>query len=251
MLHIVIPARYGSSRLSGKPLLMIAGMTMIERVYRQAEQSEVGDVHVATDDQRIFDAVERFGGSAIMTRTDHASGTDRLAEVCELKNWSDDDIVLNLQGDEPLMPSEVIRYLAELSAETDAGLSTLATPIHDTHDAFNPNVVKVVLDAQGKALYFSRATIPWYRDQYPVADSHDIKQTPSLRHLGMYAYRVSALKRILTLPACKLETAESLEQLRPLYHGMSIQVGVIEEAPAHGVDTPEDLQRVEALLKNN
>lgn len=254
MIHIVIPARYGSSRLPGKPLRLIKGMTMIERVYRQAEKTDVDSIWVATDDDRIQTAVEAFNGRVIMTDSNHASGTDRLAEVCALNKWDDDDIVVNVQGDEPLMPPEIITLLAQLASDTQAGMCTLATPVVSKHDLLNPNVVKVVLDDNDYACYFSRATIPWYRDQYDskwLNDTDDAtlpSGTSALRHLGMYAYRVKTLKAITQLTECPLEKAEALEQLRPLYHGISIKVGTVQEAPAHGVDTEEDLIRVEALL---
>lgn len=258
-IHIVIPARYNSSRLPAKPLKLIAGTSMIERVYQQAQKADINSIHVATDDQRILEAVHTFSGQAIMTREDHISGTDRLAEVAELMQWDDDDIVINLQGDEPMMPPEVIQFIAKLASETDAGISTLASPINSFADIFNPHIVKVVMDATGKAQYFSRAPIPWDRDSFSFTtyDIHDDTQekqsrTPHYRHLGMYAYRVKTLKQIPTLPPCEQEQLESLEQLRPLYNGIAIQVGIIQNPPEHGVDTEADLQRVElAIIANN
>ncbi|HEC04869.1 MAG TPA: 3-deoxy-manno-octulosonate cytidylyltransferase [Thiothrix sp.] len=249
-LHIVIPSRYNSSRLPGKPLKLIAGKTMIERVYQQAVKSGIESICVATDDVRIQKAVEDFGGQVVMTREDHQSGTDRLAEVSEKQGWDDDDVVINLQGDEPLMPPEVIQFLADIAVKTDAGISTLATPIWTMDDVFNPNIVKVVMDATGKAHYFSRAPIPWDRDNW-LAMTEEVKgksATPRYRHLGMYAYRVGMLKKIPTLPPCEVEKIESLEQLRPLYNGIDIQVGIIENAPDHGIDTEADLLRVNALF---
>ena len=252
--HIVIPARYNSSRLPGKPLKLIAGKSMIEHVYLQAQKTNIKSIHVATDDQRIFDAVKAFDGNVVMTREDHISGTDRLAEVAEFMRWSDDDIVINLQGDEPMMPPEVIKFIAKLANNTSAKISTLATPISEFKDIFNPNIVKVVMDSEGKAHYFSRAPIPWDRDEFNTIDKQSTKQsekqssTPRYRHLGMYAYRVSTLKKIPSLPPCEIEQLESLEQLRPLYNGISIQVGIIDNAPEHGIDTEEDLQRVEAAF---
>lgn len=244
-VHIVIPARYGSSRLPGKPLKLIAGKTMIERVYRQAEKSGFESIIVATDDQRIADCVKDFSGHAVMTRDDHPSGTDRLAEVATLSGWNDDDIVINVQGDEPLLPPETISYLAELSAKSEAPLSTLACQIHEANDVFNPNIVKVVMDHRGYAHYFSRAPIPYNRDQFAEQSLGD---TAYYRHIGIYAYRVRTLKKIPTLTACPLEQAESLEQLRPMYHGIEIQVGILDEAPPHGVDTAEDLAHIEAII---
>ncbi len=228
---------------------------MIERVYQQAKKAAIQSIYVATDDTRIQRVVEGFGGQVILTREDHLSGTDRLAEVCTLQGWPDDDIVINLQGDEPLMPPEVIRFIADLAANTDAEISTLATPIHQIEDLMNPNIVKVVLDADYKAHYFSRAPIPWDRDHFHwfsvgETPAPDFSSGQHYRHLGMYAYRVCTLKLIPTLPPCGLERVESLEQLRPLYHGINIQVGIIENAPDHGIDTEEDLLRVNALFSD-
>ncbi len=251
-IHIVIPSRYNSSRLPGKPLKLIAGKSMIERVYEQAVKSGIKSICVATDDDRIQTEVKSFAGQVVMTRADHQSGTDRLAEVCELQGWDENDIVINLQGDEPLMPPEVIQFLADIARKTDAAISTLATPITTIEDIFNPNIVKVVMDAQGKAHYFSRAPIPWDRDSYswPPAESNTESPAPAqrFRHLGMYAYRVSTLKKIPQLPSCEIEKIESLEQLRPLYNGIEIQVGIIDDAPDHGIDTEADLLRVNALF---
>jgi 3-deoxy-manno-octulosonate cytidylyltransferase (CMP-KDO synthetase) len=249
-VHIVIPSRYNSSRLPGKPLKLIAGKTMIQRVYEQAAKSGIKSICVATDDLRIQAEVESFGGLVVMTREDHQSGTDRLAEVCEKQGWDESDIVLNLQGDEPLMPPEVIQFLADIASKTDAAISTLATPITTIEDIFNPNIVKVVMDATGKAHYFSRAPIPWDRDEW-AENKSEVSSTPRYRHLGMYAYRVSTLKKIPELPACEIEKIESLEQLRPLYNGIEIQVGIIDEAPDHGIDTEEDLLRVNAVFSES
>ena len=253
-IHIVIPSRFNSSRLPGKPLKHIAGKTMIERVYKQALKTGIDSICVATDDARIQAEVERFGGQVVMTRVDHLSGTDRLAEVCELQCWDDNDVVINLQGDEPLMPPSVIQFLAGIANTSDAGIATLATPITRMDDIFNPNIVKVVMDAMGKAQYFSRAPIPWDRNHFSCAKKYnpsDSSEIPRYRHLGMYAYRVAMLKKIPQLPPCELEQIESLEQLRPLYHGINIQVGVIDEAPDHGIDTAEDLLRVNALFSDS
>ncbi len=253
-VHIVIPSRYNSSRLPGKPLKLIAGKTMIQRVYEQAAKSGIKSICVATDDTRIQAEVERFGGLVVMTREDHQSGTDRLAEVCEKQGWDESDIVLNLQGDEPLMPPQVIQFLADIASKTGAAISTLATPITTTEDIFNPNIVKVVMDATGKAHYFSRAPIPWDRDNWAnswAENKTESSPTPRYRHLGMYAYRVSTLKKIPELPPCEIEQIESLEQLRPLYNGIEIQVGIIDEAPDHGIDTEEDLLRVNAVFSES
>ncbi len=220
---------------------------MIQRVYEQASKSGIKSICVATDDARIQAEVESFGGLVVMTREDHPSGTDRLAEVCEKQGWDENDIVLNLQGDEPLMPPKVIQFLADIAMKTDAAISTLSTPITTIEDIFNPNIVKVVMDATGKAHYFSRAPIPWDRDEW-AENKPDLSSTPRYRHLGMYAYRVSTLKRIPELPPCEIERIESLEQLRPLYNGIEIQVGIIDDAPDHGIDTEEDLLRVNAVF---
>lgn len=244
-LHIVIPSRYNSSRLPAKALCLIAGKPMIQRVYQQAIKSNITNITVATDDQRIFDAVKSFDGNVIMTSKEHLSGTDRLAEVATKLQWHDDDIVINVQGDEPLIPPAVINQLAKEAALSTADITTLGTPINSMDDIFNPNIVKIVLDAKQQALYFSRAPIAWDREHYQWQEQQP-KSSPSprYRHLGMYAYRVKALKKIPLLPPSPLEALESLEQLRPLYHGMKIQVAITDKAPQHGVDTQEDLLRV-------
>ncbi|MCK5726437.1 MAG: 3-deoxy-manno-octulosonate cytidylyltransferase [Thiotrichaceae bacterium] len=245
-LHIVIPSRYDSTRLPAKPLRLIAGKPMIERVYQQANKSKIDSICVATDDTRIYKTVEAFNGNAVMTHKDHRSGTERLAEVCEKMQWDDNDIVINLQGDEPLIPPEVINQLANEAILSLAEITTLGTPIQRIKDIFNPNIVKIVLDAKQHALYFSRAPIAWDRDNFSWQEQEGLSQSPCYRHLGMYAYRVKALKQIPLLPPSPLEALESLEQLRPLYHGMKIQVAIVDEAPQHGVDTEEDLMRVNA-----
>ena len=247
--HTVIPARYHSSRLPGKPLLDIGGKPMIQHVYERALEAGSGDVCVATDDERIHDTVLSFGGESIMTSTSHQSGADRVAEVVRLKGWADSEIIVNLQGDEPLMPPDLIRKNArDLYERPDAGIATMATPIIHRSDVFNPNVVKVVTDKNGWALYFSRAPIPWVRDEYVQQDDGAGQVTVAHRHLGMYAYRSHALKTMTAMPACDIEQAESLEQLRALWLGIRIYVGVIDEAPAHGVDTPEDLERLNRMM---
>ena len=248
---IVIPARFASSRLPGKPLATICGKPMVWHVYQRALGTgiEPEGILVATDDVRIFKAVKAFNGNAVMTSPDHDSGTERLAEVARLQGWCDDDIVVNLQGDEPLIQPELLALVAELVAEReDTGLATLATPVHSVDDFLNPNIVKVVLDNSGHALYFSRAPMPWPRDAFangPV----QLPEGDFYRHLGMYAYRVGVLKSIPQMPTSALEQLESLEQLRPLQQGVKIRVGVIAEAPAHGVDTEQDLARVDAILR--
>ncbi len=247
---IVIPARLGSTRLPGKPLLDIAGKPMIQHVCERAHEAGVGDVLVATDAPEVLEVVNGFGGHAVMTADTHESGTDRLAEVSEVQGWSDETVVVNLQGDEPLMAPALIARVAEaLETHPAAGISTLATPVDQRADVFSPDVVKVVTDAEGYALYFSRAPIPWVRGNYGVENGDGIPDVAKpLRHLGIYAYRVAALKRIASLPPAPIEQAEALEQLRALWNGIRIHVGVIEEAPGHGVDTSEDLERVRRIM---
>jgi len=248
--RIIIPARYGSTRLPGKPLLEIAGQPMIKHVFDRAIASGASEVVVATDDQRIADTVKAFGGQPVMTSKTHISGTDRLAEVIETLRWNDTQIVVNLQGDEPLMEPLLIRQVAaSLSDHPEAGMSTVALPISDKKEIFNPNVVKVVLAKNGHALYFSRAAIPWIRDVYRQAGETDIPDgIPIYRHLGLYAYRVETLKRITAMSVCAIEEAESLEQLRALWHGIKIHVSISNTTAVLGVDTAEDLQLVEKLL---
>lgn len=247
-IHVVIPARYGSSRFPGKPLADIAGKPMILHVIDRANESGITDVIVATDDQLIFEVVKATGASVVMTRADHESGTDRLAEVAIKQNWADDDIVVNLQGDEPLIPPQVIQQLVNLLIDNPTGqMATLMTPIRSVQDLLNPNIVKAVAGEQSQALYFSRAPIPYPRDAFTV-NQDMMPEGHYYRHLGMYAYRVGALKAIPTLPPTELEQLEKLEQLRPLANGMRILLGVVPEAPGHGVDTPEDLARVNAIF---
>ncbi len=252
---IVIPARYASSRLPGKPLKMIAGKPMIQHTYERALQSSADEVVIATDDQRIVDVVKEFTTDIVMTSPDHASGTERLAEVLRLKNWDDNSIIVNVQGDEPLVSPIHINLVAEsLQANTRAGMSTLATPVTELDEVFDPNIVKVVMDHQGYALYFSRAVIPWDRDSFiqDKATQQNIKTLSNdsgwYRHIGMYAYRGTALKQYMTLQPCMLEKTESLEQLRVLYNGIAIHVSIVHDQPGHGVDVEADLAKVEQLL---
>jgi 3-deoxy-manno-octulosonate cytidylyltransferase (CMP-KDO synthetase) len=241
-MHIIIPARYASTRLPGKPLLDIAGQPMIARVVACARASGAQRVVVATDDERIRDAVMAFGAEVVMTRADHLSGTDRLAEAITLLDLDDEEIVLNLQGDEPLMPPALIRKVADLLAARPAAVMATACHVITQRDDFlNPNAVKVVTDREGNALYFSRAPIPWPRDIMSGQSSASIK---AFRHIGLYAYRAGFVARYAAWPACPLESTESLEQLRVLWQGEKIAVVEAEEAPATGVDTPEDLERV-------
>jgi len=248
--YTVIPARYGSSRLPGKPLLDIAGKPMIQHVYERAIEAGAKEVVVATDDQRIIDAVSSFHGKAIMTSPNHESGMDRLAEVVDIMGWADDEIIVNLQGDEPLMDPKLLRLVAEnLQKHKGVGISTLATPITNREELFNPNVVKVVSDNSGRAMYFSRAPIPWVRGDYDQSDRSELPvEINPYRHLGLYAYRIHALKKMSSCEPCEIEMAESLEQLRALWNGIGIHVGVVDVAPGHGVDTEEDYQRVCSVL---
>lgn len=246
---VVIPARYGSGRLPGKPLLPLAGKALIAHVCERALEADAEAVLVATDDERIGDAVSRLGIDAVMTRSDHASGTDRIAEVADLKGWSEDDIIVNLQGDEPLVaPASIAAAAAALAGQTRAGVATLAAPVTGINDIFNPNAVKAVLDKNGYALYFSRAPIPWERGAFAAGGGQPSDPGGYLRHIGLYAYRVGFLKRYRRWPPSPLEAVEALEQLRILWHGEAIHVTVVAEAPPAGVDTAEDLARVERLL---
>ena len=248
--RVVIPARYASQRLPGKPLLDIAGKPMIQHVYERACESGAQDVVVATDDVRIQEAVEGFSGQVCMTSTEHASGTDRIAEVSRTLAWPGDAVVVNLQGDEPLMPPQLLRQVAQaLLAHVDADMATLAVPLSEPAQLFDTNVVKVVVDSGGYALYFSRATIPWKRDVFKPGVPAQLSWLDGLhRHLGIYAYRAEFLAGYATLPVSPIERMESLEQLRVLWNGGRIAVDVSEHAPPAGVDTAEDLARVMAAL---
>ncbi|MEQ1635381.1 MAG: 3-deoxy-manno-octulosonate cytidylyltransferase [Methylococcales bacterium] len=248
---VVIPARYGSSRLPGKPLLPIAGKPMIAHVCERAMEANADEVVVATDDVRIFDAVNKLNIKAMMTRSDHQSGTERIAEVAGLCGWDDEQIIVNLQGDEPLIPATYIRELAEaLAGQQQAGIATLAASIHDPDELFNPNAVKVVLNHLGYALYFSRASIPWDRELFAKSQSQLSPVMPHYRHIGLYAYRVAFLKRYCQWLPSPLEQIECLEQLRILWQGESIFVKIVAKTPPAGVDTEADLQRVEQTLLN-
>jgi len=250
---VVIPARYGSTRLPGKPLLNIAGQPMIAHVCQRAIEAEADEVVVATDDQRIFDSVTALGLKVVMTDANHQSGTERITEVAELLGWGDDEIVVNLQGDEPLIPPAYIKDVAlALGHQQQAGIATLAAEITESEEIFNPNAVKVVLNQKGYALYFSRAAIPWDRNAFSLAGGEPSHVMPYLRHIGMYAYTVKFLKDYCAWQPSLLETVESLEQLRILWYGEHILVKTVAKAPEAGVDTQADLERVEqAMLKNN
>lgn len=250
--HVLIPARYGSSRLPAKPLADIGGKPMIQHVYERARESGAQSVVVATDDARIAQVVEDFGGEACMTSADHTSGSERLAEATLLLGLRDDEIVVNLQGDEPFMPPELLAQVADnLDSHEDAHIATLCTRIHTAAELFDPHVVKVVRDARGMALYFSRAVIPWDRDAFATTTEELPEQAEHYRHLGIYAYRVGYLQEYVALSPCHLEELESLEQLRALYNGARIHVDEADTHPSHGVDTQEDLDRIRDLLINN
>ncbi|NAW86061.1 3-deoxy-manno-octulosonate cytidylyltransferase [Photobacterium halotolerans] len=244
---VIIPARYQSSRLPGKPLADIAGKPMIQWVYEQASKAGARQVIVATDDQRIADAVTSFGGEVCLTRADHESGTERLAEVVEKYHLAADEIVVNVQGDEPMIPPSIIRQVADNLARSDAPMATLAVEIDHADEVFNPNAVKVVMDKNGYALYFSRASIPWDRDNF-AKRPQEIHQN-LLRHIGIYAYRAGFINTYINWEPSALEKIESLEQLRVLWHGEKIHVDVAIEPPPAGVDTPEDLEKVRLLIK--
>jgi 3-deoxy-manno-octulosonate cytidylyltransferase (CMP-KDO synthetase) len=246
---VVIPARYGSTRLPCKPLLPIAGKPMIAHVCERALESCASEVVVATDDERIGQAACAAGVRVVMTHSDHNSGTERIAEAVGLCGWDRSVLVVNLQGDEPLLPPLLIQRVAEaLAGQTRAGAATLAVPIGDVAELSNPNVVKVVLDRLGYALYFSRAPIPWDRESFSSGSFTIRKGIPFLRHIGLYAYTVGFLQRYVAWPAAPLESAESLEQLRILWNGASIFVAFTGDAPPAGIDTEQDLERAARLL---
>jgi 3-deoxy-manno-octulosonate cytidylyltransferase (CMP-KDO synthetase) len=242
---IVIPARFSSTRFPGKPLALIDGVPMVIRVYQRVMNVTAGDVIVATDDERIADACKSHDAPVCMTQSDHPTGTDRVAEVCRQMQWPDDTVIVNVQGDEPLIPlSSVEQVAGNLQTHPDASIATLCTPITDAQEFADPNNVKVVFDHRGMAMYFSRAPIPFERD-----NSGDVSS--AYRHLGLYAYRADFLARYGSLSACMVEDLEKLEQLRALWNGERIHVGVASELPGPGVDTPEQLAEVEALLKSS
>lgn len=247
---VVIPARYASTRLPAKPLLDIAGKPMIAHVCERAFEANAEEIIIATDDERIEEAVTKLGFQAVMTCKNHESGTERIAEVAEKLGWSDDTIIVNLQGDEPLLPAEYILQVAQALAEqSQAGIATLAANINDSTEMFNPNAVKVVLDKNGYALYFSRAPIPWNRAEFSIPPAPDFK-AQGLRHIGLYAYRVGFLEKYCSWEKSPLEQIEALEQLRILWHGEKILVQIVENSPPAGVDTIEDLQRVREILNS-
>lgn len=244
---VVVPARFASTRLPGKPLAQIAGRPMIAHVASRAAQSGAAEVIVATDDARVLEAAASTGARGVMTRADHVSGSDRVMEVARMCGWPDDHVVVNVQGDEPLIPADVIDQVAGLlRASTGVGVATLSEPLHEPADILDENIVKVVVTRGGRALYFSRAPIPHARGGLPapVSDSGRGWQ----RHIGIYAYRVAALRRFVSLPVGELERTESLEQLRFLENGIGIAVQQAQAPVPGGVDTPADLERVRQVL---
>lgn len=245
--YAVIPARYASTRLPGKPLLDIAGRPMVVWVAERAKQSGAQQVVVATDDIRIADVVDAHGYTVAMTRVDHVSGTDRIAEVAQQQGWADDAIIVNVQGDEPLIEgSLIIETAAQLAISKEAVMATACHAIHTKADFVNPNIVKVVLDTNGHALYFSRAPIPYPRDSF--SGTNLPQDIPAYRHIGIYAYLAGFLKQYAELQPAAIERFESLEQLRVLHHGYKIAVAISDNAPAAGVDTEADLAYVRDLM---
>ncbi|PNH93200.1 3-deoxy-manno-octulosonate cytidylyltransferase [Vibrio diazotrophicus] len=243
---VVIPARYQSTRLPGKPLADIGGKPMIQWVYEQSLLAGAERVIIATDDARVEQAVKAFGGTVCMTSPDHQSGTERLAEVVALMGIEDDHIIVNVQGDEPLIPPAIVRQVADNLAASNAPMATLSVEIDHESEVFNPNAVKVVTDKDGYALYFSRATIPWDRDNFASEDKTIVQ--PLMRHIGIYAYRAGFINTYINWQPSQLEKIECLEQLRVLWYGEKIHVAVALEAPPAGVDTPEDLELVRSIV---
>jgi len=253
--RVVIPARYGSSRLPGKPLLRLLDRPMLEWVYRRVRCSQAREIIIATDDERIVQAAHAFGATALLTAATHSCGTDRIAEVARRQGWEDADVVVNVQGDEPLMPAALIDQVAAALAGSAADIATLATPIETLAELLDPNVVKVVTDMRQRALYFSRAPIPWARDGAAAAREGPAAGLPShrchagaRRHLGIYAYRVAALTRMASMPPSSLELIERLEQLRALENGLTICIADAVQVPGADVNTAADIPAVEALL---
>lgn len=242
---IVIPSRYASTRLPGKPLREINGKPMLEHVYERAGESAACEVVIATDDERIANAAESFGAHVCMTGDQHVSGTERIAEVCDLMDWPDERVVVNLQGDEPTMPADLIDQCAAILQQSAADIATLASPVLSQDDMDNPNIVKVVCTDNGNALYFSRAAIPYPR----APESRDEARAAALHHHGIYAYRCGVLRRLVHAPPSRLEICEQLEQLRALSLGMTIRVGIPATRPGAGVDTEEDLAIAAAALR--
>lgn len=247
---VVIPARYASTRLPAKPLLDLGGKPMVVRVAERAMLSGAAEIWVATDHAEVEAIARSHGLNVLMTRADHPTGTDRLAEVVALRGWSDDTIVVNVQGDEPLIDPGLIAQTARQLADHGADIATVAHPVAEAADFFNPNVVKVVCRANGDALYFSRAPIPYARDQFAREGGGEVlpEGLPALRHIGLYAYRAGFLKAYTRLAPSPVEAFEALEQLRALWHGYRITVAVADHMPSPGVDTPEDATRMQGIF---
>ncbi|MBV5285085.1 MAG: 3-deoxy-manno-octulosonate cytidylyltransferase [Methyloversatilis discipulorum] len=249
MFKVVIPARHASTRLPGKPLLDIGGLPMVVRVAQRAAQSGAEALVIATDHEAIADAVRAHGYEAVMTRSDHATGTDRIAEVAEKLGWSPASVVVNVQGDEPLIDPDLIRQVAlALDQDPESSIATASSAITEAADFFNPAVVKVICDIHGRAMYFSRAPIPWARDDFATSRDTLPAGLGAQRHIGIYAYRVRFLQRNARLDPAPMEQVEALEQLRALWHGYRIRVVADVPMPHAGVDTPDDLERVRALF---
>ena len=246
---VIIPARYASTRLPGKALLDICGKPMLQHVYERAIESGASAVYIATDDERIKTVSEKFGAQVLLTEDTHRSGTDRLAEAVKYLSLNDDEVVVNLQGDEPLMPASLIEQVAkDLHEHKDASMATLCTPINSVDDVANPNVVKVVFSKTGYALYFSRAPIAWEREHFRVSSFRPSGHHMHYRHIGLYAYRAGFLDRFVNWPICDMEEMESLEQLRVLWNGERIHISEASAIPPPGVDTQEELERVRRLV---
>lgn len=247
--RIVIPARMESTRLPGKVLLDLGGRPLLAHVIQRAQESAADEVWVATDSAEVLALAEACGARGRLTRADHPSGSDRIRELADAEQWGDDSVIVNVQGDEPFLPADLINLVAKrLMADARADWATLATPIEKSSEYFDPNAVKLVRDAAGHALYFSRAPIPWDRSHSPQRDLPQL--LGALRHIGLYAYRAGALRSYCEQPQAALEQTECLEQLRALYLGMRIAVEVSEQAPPPGVDTPEDLERLRQAWEN-
>lgn len=245
---VIIPARYASSRLPRKPLADIAGKPMIQHVWEKAQQAGANRVIIATDHEEIEQVAKTFGAEVCMTSTEHNSGTERLAEVIEKMAIANDEIIVNVQGDEPLIPPVIIQQVAQNLAENQVNMATLAVKLETKEELFNPNCVKVVTDQKGMALYFSRAAIPFARDYFADCNDAFVSSQPYLRHIGIYSYRAKFVNQYIRWQPTVLEKLESLEQLRALWYGEKIHVELAKEAPQVGVDTLEDLERVRAIL---
>lgn len=251
---VIIPARFASTRLPGKPLADIAGKPMIQHVWEKAQLSGAKRVIIATDNEQVKQAVESLGGEVCMTSEHHNSGTERLAEVVEKLNIADNEIIVNIQGDEPLIPPVIVSQVADNLAKFNVNMASLVVKIEDAEELFNPNAVKVLTDKDGYVLYFSRAVIPWNRDEFAQLSSQQISSNTVnlgehyLRHIGIYAYRAGFIKQYVQWQPTALEEIERLEQLRVLWYGEKIHVELAKEAPPVGVDTPEDLEKVRSIL---